>query len=140
MAKKKTKTKTKAEIRRLLLAPVDLEKENWSDALHEVVEVCRWFEKAARLYGRRCVVGAMRTWARGDYFDEVSVDAWLDYLRRWRARQDVHVIPYTVASDTWFVADNMMHLLVFAPRAEQAEGLPTAVMRAWAEKAEAKAA
>ena len=122
---KKAKRMSDAEVRRLLLAPVDLEKENWSTAGREVGRVCRWLEKAARLYGRRRVVGAMRTWARGDRFDTVSVEAWVDYWRRWRAHEE-QAIPYTVASEPWYVADNMMHLLVFAPRVEQVEG-PRAV-------------
>lgn len=117
----KRKNLTKAEIRRLMLAPVDTEKENWSDTVRELGEICRWFEKAMRLYGRRRVVGAMRTWARGDYFDKVSVGAWLEYLER--APQDRRVmIPYAVASEPSSVADNIAQHLVFAPRAEQAEG------------------
>ena len=121
----KGKNLTKAEIRRLLLRPIDTRKEH-TDAVGDVAGACRWFEKAIRLYGRRRVVAAMKTWARGDYFEELAVGAWLKYLGRWRAPQDKHMIPYVIASEPWSVADNMMHLLVFAPRAEQVEG-PQAV-------------
>lgn len=119
----KRKKKTKAEIRKLLLAPIDVRKDHVEEAPH-IAEACRLIEKAMRLYGRRRVVAAMRRHAAEDYMDGLEVDAWLEFLDR--RPQDRHVVPWTIVGQPYYLFDNIVQYLVFAPRVEQAEG-PRAV-------------
>ena len=115
----KGKKLTKPQIRKLLLAPIDVRKDHPEEVPH-IAEARRLLERAMCLYGRRRVVAAMRRHARGDYQDELEVDAWLELLGR--RPQDRDVVPQTIFGQPYYLFDNIVQYLVFAPRAVQVEG------------------
>ena len=96
MAKKRW---TRAQLRaaHLRLIDTEAESEKWGEDRIFMTQSCRWLDRAARLYGIRRVEAALRKWDGDDDFH--TGRAWVEYWRRWRARRDLHLIPWAVLSE-----------------------------------------
>ncbi len=104
---------TDAEFRARMAAPVDVDvyADKWGEEAREVAESCRFLEKAARLYGRRRVLAALRTG-----LEEPEASIWAEYWKRWRAREDRHIIPWAVLSEPYQAPDQVAFNIALAPR------------------------
>jgi hypothetical protein len=101
---------TKAQRLALWAEPIDTRIEKGRD-WKEVAEACRWLDRAATLYGRRRVEALFRR-----ALDPEEASIWAGYLKRWRAREERHVVPRLVLMDPYGPADNVAMRIALAPR------------------------
>lgn len=74
-----------------------------------VAKACRFLDRAVALYGCRRVVAVARA-----HYDDPELH--LAYWRRWRARQNRHLIPMGALVDAYGVADVVAFNIALAPR------------------------